>query len=56
MAHWSTPPQFATSFDWRVPEPFRIIGHALLTPFFALMGGLSAQRLYRTRDLVESGA
>jgi hypothetical protein len=35
---------------WVVPEPFRVICHALLTPIVAFLGGLLARRLHRTRD------
>ena len=52
--YWSEPPRDAAPFNWAVPEPYRVICHSMLTPFFALLGGLLARRLYRTRD--ESGA
>jgi hypothetical protein len=48
--YWSRPPQGAIPFNWLVPEPFRVICHALLTPIFGLLGGLLARRLHRTRD------
>ena len=48
--YWSQPPRGAMPFGWAVPEPFRVICHALLTPIFALLGGLLARRLHRTRD------
>jgi hypothetical protein len=51
--YWSQPPLNASPFNWVVPEPFRVICHALLTPIVALLGGLLARRLYRTRDELE---
>jgi hypothetical protein len=43
-----------STFGWGVPEPYRAIWHTLLTPLFALLGGLWARRLYRTRDPAEA--
>jgi hypothetical protein len=51
--YWSQPPRGAMPFNWIVPEPFRVICHALLTPIVALLGGLLAMRLHRTRDELE---
>jgi hypothetical protein len=51
--YWSQPPRGASPFGWAVPEPFRVICHALLTPIVALPGGLLARRLHRTRDELE---
>jgi hypothetical protein len=48
--YWSQPPRDSIPFNWAVPEPFRIICHTLLTPIVALLGGLLARRLHRTRD------
>src|SRR5262245_26846140 len=48
--YWTQPPQTAGAFSWFVPEPFRVICHSMLTPIVALMGGLLAVRLYRTRE------
>ena len=47
--YWSQPPRGAIPFNWVVPEPFRVICHALLTPIIALPGGLLARWLHRTR-------
>jgi hypothetical protein len=48
--YWSLPPRGVTPFNWGVPEQYRVICHALLTPIAALLGGLLARRLHRTRD------
>jgi hypothetical protein len=47
--YWSEPPRGAIPFNWVVPEPYRVICHALLTPIIAVSGGLLARRLHRTR-------
>jgi hypothetical protein len=51
--YWSVPPQGAGPFNWAVPEPYRAICHAIITPILALLGGLLARRLHRTRDELE---
>src|SRR5262249_50064300 len=48
--YWSEPPQAAGQFSWLVPEPFRVICHSMLAPIVALLGGLLASRLHRTRE------
>ncbi len=52
--YWSKPPDRVDPFNWAVPVPYRVICHSMLTPFFALLGGLLARRLYRKRDESET--
>ena len=52
--YWSEPLRNAIPFNWAIPEPYRVICHALLTPIAALLGGLLARRLHRTRDELET--
>ena len=52
--YWSLPPQDAAPFNWAVPEPYRAICHAIITPILALLGGLLARRLHRTRDELDA--